>query len=50
MSAGILTHIALADLVPAVHARRGGAAALAQMGLVLAGVLTIATLAAGHGH
>lgn len=50
VSAGILTHIALADLVPAVDARRGGAAALAQVGLVLAGVLTIAAVGTGHGH
>jgi len=41
IAAGGFTYIALADLVPALHARRGAPAALAQTALVLAGVATI---------
>jgi zinc and cadmium transporter len=50
IAAGGFTYIALADLVPALHARRGAGAALAQTALVLAGVGTIWALGrAAHG-
>lgn len=50
IAAGGFTYIALADLVPVLHGRRGAGAALAQTLLVLAGVATIWAIGrAAHG-
>jgi zinc and cadmium transporter len=50
IAAGGFTYIALADLVPALHARRGEGAAALQLALVLSGVATVAAIGAvGHG-
>lgn len=48
LSAASFIYIAVADLVPGLHRRTGGKAALMQVGLVLAGIATIAFFRLGH--
>lgn len=50
LAAGGFLYIALADLVPALHHRRGRSAGMAQTVLLLAGILVMALLSRlGHG-
>ncbi|HUP47629.1 MAG TPA: ZIP family metal transporter [Thermoanaerobaculia bacterium] len=50
IAAGGFLYIALADLVPSLHHRRGRWAAAGQLGLVVAGMATIALLHEFRGH
>jgi zinc transporter ZupT len=48
LAAGGFVYIALADLVPALHHRRGVGAGFAQVGPVLLGIAVIWTLSGPH--
>lgn len=50
LAAGGFVYIALADLVPTLHRRRGTAAALGQMALVVLGVATVWGIGQFHHH